>query len=145
MMRLSDHVELAGACTSPGKHPLTPHGLKDASSDRAVIKQWWGDNPDANIGIAMGPKSGLIAIDIDPRNGGATTLRKKEKELGNLPYTATSLTGGGGKHFIFKHPSFRVRKDSHGKLLGSGVDVLAKGSLMIVPPSRHASGERYRW
>jgi putative DNA primase/helicase len=72
------------ACPSPGKHPLTPHGLKDASSDRAVIKPWWRDNPDANIGVVMGPKSGLIAVDIDPRNGGVTTLQDKEKELGKL-------------------------------------------------------------
>src|SRR5450759_4710376 len=133
------------ACPSPGKHPLTPHGLKDASSDRAVIKRWWRDNPDANIGVVVGPKSGLIAIDIDPRNGGTTTPREKEKELGKLPDTVTTLTGGGGRHLIFKHPSFPVRKASHGKLLGPGLDILAKGSLMIVPPSRHFSGQRYRW
>lgn len=134
------------ACPSPGKHPLTPHGVKDASSDRAVIKQWWRDNPDANIGIAMGQKSGLIAIDIDPRNGGTTTLQEKEeKELGKLPDTVTSVTGGGGQHLIFSHPSFPVRKDSHGKLFGPGIDILAKGAIMIVPPSRHNSGQRYRW
>src|SRR4051812_28803706 len=73
---------LGDACTTPGKHPITQHGVKDASSDRAVIKGWWRDNPDASIGIAMGPKSGLIAIDIDPRNDGKRTLRGKEKELG---------------------------------------------------------------
>jgi hypothetical protein len=133
------------ACTTPGKHPLTPHGLKDASSDRAVIKRWWRENSDANIGIAVGPESGVIAIDIDPRNGGTTTLQDKEQELGKLPDTVTSLTGGGGRHLIFKHPSVPVRKDSHGKLLGPGLDILAKGSLMIVPPSRHISGKRYRW
>src|SRR5450759_618437 len=133
------------ACPSPGKHPLTPHGLKDASRDRTTIKKWWRDNPDANIGIAVGSKSGVIAIDIDPRNGGTTTLQKTEKELGKLPDTVTTLTGGGGRHLIFKHPSFPVRKDSHGKLLGPGLDILAKGSLMIVPPSRHFSGQRYRW
>src|SRR5205807_5514145 len=72
-------------------------------------------------------------------------LRRKEKELGKLPHTVTSLTGGCGRHLIFKHPSFPVRKDSHGKFFGSGLDILAKGSLMIVPPSRHISGQRYRW
>jgi P4 family phage/plasmid primase-like protien len=134
-----------GACPSPGKHPLTPHGLRDASSDSAVVKRWWRDNPDASIGIAMGPESGLIAIDVDPRNGGTATLQKKETELGKLPNTVTSLTGGGGLHLVFKHPSFRVSKDSHGKLLGLGLDVLAEGSIMIVPPSRHKACKRYRW
>ena len=133
------------ACPSPAKHPLTPHGVKDASSDRVVVKKWWRENPSANIGIAMGPKSGLIALDVDPRNGGTTTLRAKEKQLGKLPETATTLTGGGGIHLIFKHPPFFVQKDTSGKTLGPGVDILAAGSIMIVPPSRHVSGKRYRW
>ena len=28
-------------CSSPGKHPRTRHGLKDATTDVAIIAQWW--------------------------------------------------------------------------------------------------------
>jgi hypothetical protein len=28
-------------CSSPGKHPLTPNGLDDASNDPASITRWW--------------------------------------------------------------------------------------------------------
>src|SRR4029453_3214113 len=52
------------------KHPLTQHGFKDATTAPARIQQWWRQTPDANIGIATGSVSGLLVVDIDPRNGG---------------------------------------------------------------------------
>ena len=133
------------ACERAGKHPITPHGVNDATTKRDQIKSWWTASPDANIGIATGAASGVIVLDIDPRNGGTETLRRLEKELGPLPKTVTSITGGGGEHRIFEHPRFPVRKDLAGKLLGPGVDVLSNGCIMIAPPSRHASGNRYGW
>jgi putative DNA primase/helicase len=57
----------------------------------------------------------------------------------------TANTGGGGHHLFFKQPSFKVRKDTAGKLLGRGIDVLSDGCIVVAPPSRHASGRRYAW
>jgi hypothetical protein len=105
-------------CDRPGKHPSTPHGVKDATTDRGQIKSWWTASPDANIGIATGSASGILVLDIDPRNNGEETLARLTTELGPLPETITAITGGGGRHLIFKHPSFPVRKDTTGKLLG---------------------------
>ena len=132
-------------CPRPGKHPITRHGVKDATTDHKQIDNWWTDRPGANIGIAAGRELGILAPDIDPRNAGTETLQWLEKELGPLPPTVTSNTGGGGDHRIFKYPNFSVRKDLAGKLLGPGVDVLSDGCIMVAPPSRHASGKRYRW
>ncbi len=28
-------------CSSVGKHPRTAHGVKDATTDEAVIRSWW--------------------------------------------------------------------------------------------------------
>jgi P4 family phage/plasmid primase-like protien len=133
------------SCNRSGKHPASPHGVKDATTSRAQIKAWWSEGPDANIGIATGAVSGILVLDIDPRSGGGKTLRLLEKELGKLPKTVTALTGGGGKHLVFKYPTFPVKKDSNGALLGDGVDVLSDGAIMIAPPSRHLSGKSYRW
>ena len=36
------------ACPSPGKHPRTPNGHKDATTEAPRIQQWWADAPDAN-------------------------------------------------------------------------------------------------
>jgi len=137
--------EAGSDCPRPGKHPITRHGVNDSTTDQEQIDDWWTEHPDANIGIATGQQSGILALDIDPRNGGTQTLQRLEKDLGPLPKTVTSITGGGGEHRIFKYPNFSVRKDSAGKLLGPGVDVLSDGCIMVAPPSRHASGERYRW
>jgi len=46
-----------------GKIPLTAHGLKDASTDREVIGEWWSRWPTANVGVATG-KPGPTVIDL---------------------------------------------------------------------------------
>jgi hypothetical protein len=38
-------------CTRPAKHPLTPGGLKDATTDTDRITEWWSRWPDANPAI----------------------------------------------------------------------------------------------
>ena len=40
-------------CSSVGKHPRTAHGLKDASTDPELIKEWWRRWPTANVAVAV--------------------------------------------------------------------------------------------
>jgi hypothetical protein len=54
-------------CSSKAKHPRTEHGVKDATTDEALIKKWWKRWPEANIGIALG--DGVFVLDVDPRAG----------------------------------------------------------------------------
>src|ERR1700737_1803111 len=111
-------------CDRPSKHPMTKHGVNDATTDRNQIKTWWTESPNANIGIATGRDAGILVLDIDPRNGGKETLARLKKDLGPLPVTVTALTGAGGRHLIFKPPPFPVRKDPSGRVFGVGIDVL---------------------
>ena len=54
------------ACgTRRGKHPRTPHGLKDATTDAATIHRWWRQWPLANIGLVAGSVSGFVILDVD--------------------------------------------------------------------------------
>jgi Bifunctional DNA primase/polymerase, N-terminal len=55
------------ACGAVGKHPLTPHGLKDASSDPAQLTGWWRRWPQANIGLVTGEL--VDVLDFDGRPG----------------------------------------------------------------------------
>src|SRR5215469_4668893 len=57
-------------CKSPGKHPLTEHGCKDATQVAAQIRAWWRRWPNANVAIATGSRSGIVVVDVDPRHGG---------------------------------------------------------------------------
>jgi putative DNA primase/helicase len=82
---------------------------------------------------------------LDPRNGGQETFHRLIEKLGKLNAMVVSNTGGGGTHHIFKLPKFPIRKDNHGKLFGPRVDVMSNGTIIVVPPSVHASGKRYRW
>ena len=129
------------SCGSPGKHPRMVHGIHDATRDKAEIESLWDKWPDANIGIATGHASGIVVIDIDPRNGGLETFEKLEAELGPLPEAPMVLTGGDGAHLLFDLPPITVRKHT----AGPGVDVLGEGRMMVAPPSLHVSGKRYSW
>ena len=84
-------------CEHPGKHPRTKHGFKDATSDRDQVSRWWTRWPDANIGIPTGKTSGLLVVDIDPRNGGDESWESLVSKGGSLPATAEQITGGGGR------------------------------------------------
>jgi hypothetical protein len=132
--------ERAG-CASPGKHPRTAHGVKEASTESRVIHGWWREWPDTNIGIATG--NGLVVLDIDPPHGGDDSLADIEAKHGKLPNTVECLTGGGGRHLYFKAPDVELR-NSVGKL-GRGLDTRTDGGYVVAPPSMHISGRRYEW
>jgi Bifunctional DNA primase/polymerase, N-terminal len=51
------------ACGAVGKHPLTPHGLHDATSDPAQLGRWWRRWPQANIGLVTGEVADVLDID----------------------------------------------------------------------------------
>src|SRR5262245_24162450 len=93
-------------CDRAGKHPRTISGVKDATTDKAQIRQWWDMWPSANIGIATGKEAGFFVLDVDPRKGSAKVLSFLEAKHGKLPETRTADTGGGGVHYLFMYPGF---------------------------------------
>ncbi|MGA2933930.1 MAG: bifunctional DNA primase/polymerase [Methanomicrobiales archaeon] len=127
----------ATTCSSPGKHPRTPNGLKDATTDREIIRGWWQRWPGSNLAIVTG--RGLFVVDIDPRHGGS--LEALEKAVGTLPKTWTHRTGGGGLHLLYRVPKGTTIPSRVGVL--PGIDIKGEGGYILVPPSRHASGNRY--
>lgn len=130
------------SCASPGKHPRAARGLSEASTDTATISSWWGRWPDANVAVRAGADAGFIALDVDPRHGGGVSLEALEQEHGPLPETVEALTGGGGRHLLFKHPG---RKVSPKVNIRPGLDVRGDGSYIVVAPSVHASCKAYSW
>ena len=132
-------------CRSPGKHPLVVPsvgmfgGVHSATTDRDTLIEVFTEYPQANIGIAI--PDDMIDIDIDPRNGGDTTIDNLQEQYGKLPDTAMQFTGGGGLHYLYrKDPSIKVA----GKL-GNGIDVKSSGGYILAEPSGHVSGRAYVW
>lgn len=129
-------------CSNKGKHPRTPHGLKDATTDKEQIRAWWQKWPDANVAIATGSASGIFVIDVDTYRGGDVgfgILTSRNK----LPDAPLSLTGGGGQQYFIKLPDEGKVKNAVD--LAEGVDMRGEGGYVIVPPSSHASGRNYEW
>ncbi len=126
------------ACKSPGKHPRTKNGLKDASTDEDRIRSWWKRWPDANVGIVTGAISGIWVLDIDPRNGGDVSL----EGLGDVRADVEQETGGRGSHLVFEHNGTPI-PTKNGVL--PGIDVKGDGGYIVAPPSNHISGGAYTW
>ena len=124
------------SCDHPGKHPRTPNGVKDATSDETIIKAWWKRWPDANIGIATGRPSGVLVLDVDGKVGRAS-LEKLQAEHGRLPKTVTVKTGKGS-HRYFLCGDDRIR-NSVGSL-GKEIDVRGDGGYAVAAGSVHVSG-----
>jgi hypothetical protein len=132
-------------CRSPGKHPRTRHGLKDATTEEPTVTAWWTKTPDANIGVPTGKASGFVVLDVDTQHGGEESLRQLEKEYKKLPDTPISLTGGGGQHLLFAYPDPPGQDVQNRVALREGLDVRADGGYIVAPPSNHISGRNYEW
>lgn len=131
-------------CRTPAKHPisrLVPRGLHDATTDAGTIEAWWKAMPRANICVVLAP-SHLVAIDIDPRNGGDASIEDLEARHGLLRSDVLQLTGGGGEHRVFSVPAGQSLQIPG--QLGPGIDVKHNGYI-VVEPSNHVSGRSYQW
>jgi KaiC/GvpD/RAD55 family RecA-like ATPase len=121
------------------KRPASAHGVHDATTDLDKIRAWWAQNPNYNIGIAAGEKSGIVVFDIDPRNGGSDSWDDFTSEHGGVPDGICQLTAGGGQHHIAEW-----REGLKSCELRPGVDFLANGRYFVVAPS-NVNNKEYVW
>lgn len=120
-------------CNSVGKHPLTPRGFKDATTDPATLARWEAMHPGCNWGMVTG--HGVVVLDQDNRSGGEASRVALEDEFGELR-TLTVRTGNG-LHFYFAgdlptRPNIRP-----------GIDLKGRGGYVVAEGSTHANGARY--
>jgi len=139
-------VRTSCSCRDPGcgqvaKHPLgslVPHGVKDATCNRARILAWWTRHPQANIGLATGHLFDILDVD-GPQ--GEQTIRTLAAEHGLTSSGPLVHTGGGGWHFYLAPTGL-------GNVCPAGlahVDWRGRGGYVVAPPSRHPSGHPYQW
>lgn len=139
------------ACKSPGKHPRTKDGSKEATSDPAKIKLWWakyGQHGRLNFGQTL---AGRAVVDIDVWEGkpGATTWAAlwttaaeagtDALDMGQAPATLAYRTGRGGTQYVFRLPAGEAggKADGYGNTLGDAVDFkTGPNSYVMVPGSK---------
>jgi putative DNA primase/helicase len=129
----------------PGKHPfgaVVPHGLTDATTEEATIRQWFDGKP-YNIGICTGEAGGIFVLDRDDRDGGNRSLVELEAKHSPLPPTLTQQTGNG-RHYVFQLPSGSNIRNS-AKKLAPGLDIRGIGGYIVAAPSVHENGNTYTW
>jgi len=139
-----------GGCTcgkdcgkSKGKHPATAHGHTEASTDLGKVEQWF-KNTRFNLGLPTGQVSGLVVIDVDQDSGGMQTIETWDSWGPELPPTTLKChTGSGGLHLFYAVPSGLKITNAVGVV--PGIDIRGDGGYVVAAPSRHRSGDRYRW
>jgi hypothetical protein len=134
-------------CPSPGKHPRTRNGVKDATNDRRQLDAWWAANPMVNWALATGAASGVFVIDLDvkPEQDGMASFDAFVETNSNgepVPTTVVADTGSGGRHIYLEHPGGVVGNQVNWL---PGVDIRGDGGYVIIPPSSHLSGTPYSW
>ena len=129
------------SCGQPGKHPLgvlVPHGLNEATTNRARVLAWWTQQPQANIGLACGHRFDVLDVDGPI---GAQAIRAFAGEHALQSSGPLVRTGGGGWHYYLA-PTGLGNVDPRDL---EQVDWRGRGGYVVAPPSRHRSGHPYQW
>lgn len=124
------------------------HGFWDAVGTVEEARRAWLQRPGSNVGVATGA-SKLLVLDVDGDKG-AASLDVLIFANGALPTTRRQVTGKGWQWFFQRPDGSRIGNSAGGhgiigKRLGEGLDVRGQGGYVVVPPSIHPSGRRYRW
>lgn len=128
-------------CSSPGKHPKTKNGLKDATRDIDQIKKWWPMESvlPSNVGIVTGGEFGLVVVDVDGDEGLEALGKERVEDLKKA--TVPCVKTGRGFHYYFRSKTPIKTKPG----FVSKVDIKADGGYVVAPPSLHICGRRYEW
>ena len=120
--------------TFKGKNP-TLQAWQKFCDTRATIEQIEAWNEELhkgkiNIGLACGPASGVIVLDIDTDD---------KDFLNKFPPSPVRRRGQKGEARFFKY-SPRISSQSFPLL-----DILSTGRQIVLPPSTHPAGMKYEW
>ncbi|MEW4564663.1 bifunctional DNA primase/polymerase [Bremerella sp. JC770] len=132
-------------CPSPGKHPVRNGWDKHATDDSEFLDELFEKNPTRNLGILIGPQSGIIDIEFDDDIGRETA----ERLFRNVETVA--YKSGRSVHRLFKHssrlPDVQKIEPKTGTLAGLEIRIGGGNAATqsVAPPSLHHSGTHYEW
>lgn len=134
---------LGHGCATPGKHPVEADWMPHATKDEDTIASWFDDGQQWNIGLPMGPVSGIVDTEWDDEKSLATARKFGLVDAQTLGYSSNR---GGHRLWLLDERLISISKGV--KKIG-GLEVRfgggGKQTQSILPPSRHHSGAVYKW
>ena len=106
---------------------------------RQQVEGWFNSLSGAGVGAVTGRISGMVVLDVE-----ADCPYPVEDLLRRWPTQLYSRTGSGGWHLYYSYPQ-GVGKVSNRVRIFEGADLRADGGFIVLPPTLHASGNRYEW
>lgn len=97
---------------------------------------WLRDHPDGNIGLPLGPQSGLLAIDIDTEDD--RVLKIVDKVCGYSPWVRRGKKGSVRVYKYSGERTFRI-KDINNQTI---MECLSQGAQVVLPPSIHPDTQK---
>src|SRR6266446_4339471 len=144
----ADHAGVDAAhqrtCRSPGTVPLWPWTeYQQRLPTERVLSIYWNRNPLANVGIALGPVSGLLAVVFDGLTGEALPQRPESA----LPDTLEIAGPDGSRRLLYALPEHVALPGGSVALpdTNKAIVCLSTGNYVVAPPSRHPGGGNYAW
>lgn len=112
------------------------------SADRAadLFSRKWDACGAVCIGLMTGGGNRLTVVDVD--DAAEDSLRSACERFGNTPVIART---GGGWHLFYEHNGEKNGQDIDREGFGFRVDIRGAGGFVVVAPSLHKSGRKYRW
>jgi putative DNA primase/helicase len=104
----------------------------DALPAEVEREQWLELYDGNNIGLALGPQSGLIAIDVDTED---LAVQSALREL--LPWSPWTRIGRKGWVSVYKYDGQRTFQIRNADTGGVVLELLSKGRQVVLPPSIH--------
>ncbi len=114
---------------APSKRPIHKNWQNLASKDPETLRDWF-TNPLLVPAVLCGEPSGVMALDVEAKNGGLDWL---EAARNRLPETEEYSTRSGGRHLVFRYRPGQ-RTIPLGKI-HAGVELRAAGALAIYWPA----------
>lgn len=97
---------------------------------------WLRSHPRGNMGLPLGPASGLLAIDID--NEDPRVLKIVEEVCGYSPWVRRGKKGSVRVYKFSGERTFRIKDVDNNTI----VECLSQGAQVVLPPSIHPDTQR---
>jgi hypothetical protein len=137
-------------CPAPGAHPLSPAWKREASSDPAVVANWWSTAPQSSILLVTGRIFDVLDV---PAGAGSAALAR----LGQAGIRPGPVAAGAGDRALFFVASraaatgedewWNCHLDCEPEMVPAiaGLRWHCLDSYVLAPPSTLGGGAAVRW